>query len=230
MNSDLSVDHRYQDELSALRVLFSPSIVDAVLPRVREIYEYTKDAWNKYTEMLRDRQVRYLLIAEAPPWSPEGTPQYTLDPRSRWTTFIQAVAGAFQLPPASYADSLETLAARGFLLLDSIPFAMDYSAKRGSKKYADLIRLTTASYLQSKLDGSALRWSRDLRIAFGVLRNARAIMAATPQLKVAGAQFALSEEMVGVSGAGYPDAGRLRTAFALDRGGHSDNSETRIPA
>jgi len=216
MNSDLNIDHRYRDELSALRALFSPSIVDAALPRIREIHEYTENAWHRYTEMLRHREVRYLLIAEAPPWSAEGTPQYMLDARSRFSTFIQAVSSAFMLRPSSYADVLDALAERGFLLLDSIPFAMDYSSKRGTKRYDDLVRLTATSYLKANLDDSSLSWSNDLRIAFGVKRNARALLRALPCLPLGGRDHPLSMEMVAVSGAGYPDAAQMRAIYRLD--------------
>jgi hypothetical protein len=113
--------------------------------------------WNQYVATLSGGIVRYVLIAEAPPWSAEGAPQYLLDPASPVRTLMRALRKVFpEADCESTADTLKPLARHGFLLVDSIPFAMNYSAKRSSKKYGDLIRLTTKSYLQAKIDSSSL--------------------------------------------------------------------------
>src|SRR5580698_3353172 len=61
---------RFQNELDALRKLFGPSKrLDVVLPRLREIYEYTERKWCAYAGQIPQGIVQYVLIAEAPPWS-----------------------------------------------------------------------------------------------------------------------------------------------------------------
>ena len=175
--------------------------------------------WQEYADQLDLRPVRYLLIAEAPPWSSQGTPQYLLDPESRVRTLMGALRTAF---PGAHAgssrDSLKTLAAKGFLLLDSSPFAMNYSSKRSSKKYDGLIGLTTTTYLQAKINSSDLTWSPDIRIAFSVKRNALSILKAIAQLSIGDRKRALSNKMIAVNGAGYPDAKRLREIYGLHTG------------
>ena len=88
-------EHRWRGELAVLEALFGKEKVKRDLPRVKEIHEYTELKWNEYADQLRDRVVRYLLIGEAPPWSPEGIPQFLLDPKSSsanaYASFAQSV-------------------------------------------------------------------------------------------------------------------------------------------
>jgi hypothetical protein len=89
-------EHRWRGELAVLEELFGKEKVKRDLPRVKEIHEYTESKWNEYADQLRDRVVRYLLIGEAPPWSPEGIPQFLLDPKSRVRTLMQLCAKCSQ--------------------------------------------------------------------------------------------------------------------------------------
>ena len=108
---------RFQNELDALRKLFGPSKrLDVVLPRLREIYEYTERKWCAYAGQIPQGIVQYVLIAEAPPWSPEGRPQFWLDPESG--VQLNALRHLFcrtRLDP--YANVLEVAAKHGFLIL-----------------------------------------------------------------------------------------------------------------
>jgi len=81
---------RFQDELDALRKLFGSSSVHAALPRLKEIYYYTEEKWHAYVKQIPEGVVRYVLIAEAPPWSRDGTPQFLLDPASRSRSLLDA--------------------------------------------------------------------------------------------------------------------------------------------
>src|SRR5271165_4857890 len=127
---------RFRTELSALRKLFGPANVDAAVPRLREIYDYTEAKWQAYADQIPEGVVRYLLIAEAPPWSDDGTPQFLLDPASRIRSLMSALRKVFSRASLrSSAETLKALASHGFLLLDSIPFAMNYSSKRSSPRY-----------------------------------------------------------------------------------------------
>jgi len=206
---------RFRTELCALRKLFGPASVDAAIPRLREIHDYTEAKWQAYADQIPGGVVRYLLIAEAPPWSDDGAPQFLLDPASRVRSFMGALRRVF--PRASLGSSAETLkvlARHGFLLLDSIPFAMNYSSKRSSPRYDDLIRLTAKTYLQAKIDASPLTWSPDFRVAFAVKRNAYAVISASDgQLSFGGQLHAVSTEQIAVNGAGYPDARKLRDLY-----------------
>ena len=62
---------RFENEFDALRKLF-PTRVDAALPRLREIYNYTEERWHEYAAEIPEGVVRYVLIAEAPPGAAMG--------------------------------------------------------------------------------------------------------------------------------------------------------------
>jgi hypothetical protein len=213
---------RFQDELDALRKVFGSSSVHAALPRLREIYYYTEEKWHAYVKQVPEGVVRYVLIAEAPPWSHDGTPKFLLDPASRIGPYMGALRQAFpQARRGSSADTLKVLAGHGFLLLDSIPFAMKYPSKeRSSQKYVNLLRLTTKTYLQAKIDASRLTWAPGLRVAFAVSLNARAIVKASGgQLSFGGNLHPVSTDQIAVNGAGYPDCKKLRYLYEIDRAG-----------
>jgi len=87
------------------------------------------------------------------------------------------------------------------------------SSKRRSGKYQQLVTVTAIA-VQEALRSSSLKWSPDLRIAFSVKLNAHAVIRALGgRLDLNGAVFDLSENLIAVTGAGYPDAEKLRALF-----------------
>ncbi|WP_454727939.1 MULTISPECIES: hypothetical protein [Cupriavidus] len=208
---------RFPSEFAALRGLFGSDRIDAALPRLQAIYDYTEAKWQAYAAQLPDGLVRYVLVAEAPPWSEHGVPQFLLDPASRVRTLMRALRKVFPgAADGSTADALAILARHGFLLLDSTPFAMNYAAKRASPRYEALIGLTTRTYLQAKIDALPLTWSPSLRVAFAVKRNAGAIIHGSGgQLVFGGRPHAISMDQVAINGAGYPDATALRDLYRI---------------
>ena len=140
----LSLKQSLPDEISVLKELFGVDQVEGKLRRLNEIHEYTEGKWRDYVAKLG--QVNYLLIAEAPPWSATGVPQYVLDPASRSRALMRALQKVFCLKTEGNtldaSEALAEFARRGLLIVDSIPFAMDYSKKRSSRKYDNLVRST----------------------------------------------------------------------------------------
>jgi hypothetical protein len=214
-----SLEDRFPLELSALVALFGQTQVANALPRLNQIHEYTEAKWRDYVARLRDRRVSCLLIAEAPPWSATGMPQYVLDPASDSRVLMKALRGTFLRSSVSTqfdADrALAEFAQQGLLIVDSIPFAMDYRKKRSRRKYNTLVRLTAQSYLREKLLSASLSWSPNLCVAFGFKLNALAIMNGLDNhLDLGQVRLVLGAEQIAVNDAGYPDAGKLRALFA----------------
>ncbi|MBL4700649.1 MAG: hypothetical protein JKX85_05250 [Phycisphaeraceae bacterium] len=207
----------YSSEIDLLKELYGSDEVARCLPRIREIFEFTEAKWGEYVRSLGKTPVRYLLIAEAPPWSEKDKEiQYVLDPASRIRSFMGAIRGAFvDDRGATAVECLAVLAKEGFLVVDSLPFAMEYTKKRSSKKYDQLISATVSKYLQPKIKNSGLEWSPEVKVAFAVKRNARSIMKSASKIELGGKEVALSEEMIAVNGAGYPCAKRLKENFQL---------------
>ena len=214
----LTLEQRFPEELSVLPELFSEARVRASLPRLNAIHDRTEAWWHQYVSQLPGGLVNFLLIAEAPPWSGTGMPsKYVLDPASRPRTLMRALRKAFSVAEEHDASmALMEFAHRGLLVVDSIPFAMNYSERRSSVKYDALVRLTAQSYLQEKLGSPSLSWAPCLRIAFSLKLNALAVMKGLGHgLSLVGRRVALSSEMIAVNRAGYPDADKLRSIWCI---------------
>lgn len=213
-----SLETRFSDELAILKRLFGTTSIN--LTRINLVYDYTEQKWREYIDQIPDGVIKYLLIAEAPPATADGPPPYFLDPAARPRTLMQAVSGAFfgdlVYKQLGSERTLAKLAQQGFLMVDSIPFAMDYKARRSRKAYADLVALTAKKYMLAKLAASSLSWSRDLRIAFSVPKNAHRVMRGLQRrLKVGEMSLTLSEDMIAVDRSNYPRADVLRAVFRL---------------
>ena len=212
----------FSTELQVLTGMFGREQIAADFPRLNEIHQCTEKMWRDYVKRLPGRSVRYLLIAEAPPWSPPGRrPEYVLDPASRSRTLMRALRRAFLSPALSMGldgdQALGEFAEQGLLVVDSIPFAMNYLNSRSKPQYGTLVGLTVHSYLRKKLLSSSLSFSPKMRIAFSVKKNAVAIIKALgPQLVLEKAKFVLIPEQIGVNEAGYPDADKLRCIYGLE--------------
>jgi hypothetical protein len=208
----------YSAELAALETLFGKEKVAQYLPRLNYIHEHTEALWHNYASQIPGGRVNFLLIAEAPPWSEKDRPAFALDPDPPVPSgFLTAVRKAFDCRDQHPTVALPALAERGFLLLDSIPFAMPYASQfRAKVHYDELVRLSAASYMRRKIESSGLSFSPHLRIAFSLKMHARSILKALHRNLHAGGQaYPLSEDMIAVNGAGYPCSTRLRAAFGF---------------
>lgn len=128
---------------------------------------------------------------------------------------MSALRKAFPAASELPADkALAEFARQGFLIVDSIPFSMEYTSnKRKSVTYQQLIGVTVSA-LQEALRSSPFRWSRNLRIAFSVKLNALAVIRALEgRLDLNSTVLDLSETLIAVSNAGYPDGAKLRALF-----------------
>ena len=213
------LDKDYKRELRVLEDLFGRETVASNLPRLQKIHDYTERKWRAYARQVPDGRVKYLLIAEAPPWSAEGTPEYVLDPKSSPRTLMRALrsglltkAEATTLGPDA---ALAAFARMGLLIIDSLPFSMSYSGRRSSPHYSRLVELAAPSYLMPKLT-SVVDWAADLRVAFSVEGNALALIRALDgRLDLGVVQVAIGPELIATNAAHYPDAVKLARIYGL---------------
>src|SRR6266704_298014 len=129
----MSLQIRFAGELEILSRLFGTVQVTSRLPRLNTVSDYAERKWSEYVKAIPGGEVKYLLIAEAPPGTDDDPPLFFLDPECRPRTLMQAVSGAF-FSQSGYQllgcrRTLAALAQRGFLMVDSIPFAMKYSSR-----------------------------------------------------------------------------------------------------
>ena len=213
---------KYQNEFEALIRLFGKEEVLSKVNRLNEIHHFTESIWNEYVSSIPEGEILYLLIAEAPPWSETGRPQYFLDHKSRSRSVLNAVKKAFF--PTNFSsrlsnkEVLKELSQMGFLIIDSIPFSMDYSQsnKRSTVAYYKLISQSINGYFYEKINNPTLKWASELRIAFSLKRNALAVIDALDGRSILEKkQISIGEEQIAVNGAGYPDANKLKKNFGL---------------
>jgi hypothetical protein len=210
---------RFSEEILILSDIFGSGRVGKALPRLQEIYEHTERFWRAYVRRLPGGIVKYLLIAESAPWSDDGRPQFVLDPASRSRTLLNALKGAFfDASPRDSEEALLELARRGLLIVDSTPFAMDYSGKRYKNSYQRLLDRTAQTYLLRKLASHSLSWSPDLRVGLAFKCNGKAVISALGGwLRLPEIRRRLDTRLIAANGAGYPDANKLRAIFRLRR-------------
>ena len=214
----------FSEALALLEALYSPEQVTAEMARMEAVFAESEQLWADYLAQVPERKVRYLMIAEAPPCTDSEVLQYIFNPAARPRTLITALVKAFFGDPIykeiGMAATLAELADRGFLLVDAIPFAMPFSkgGKRGKTGYGELIQATARSYMLNKLNASGIQWDPDLRIAFSLRKTAEAVIAAFPEgipFEALGKSVPISDEMVAVNAANYPDAEKIKALYGL---------------
>ena len=211
---------KYTRGFNLLIDLFGSEISDTKVARLNEIHDRTEDLWKRYVKMIPNQAIKYVLFAEAPPWSDSGSPQYILDPESKPRTLMRALSKAFFGGPI-YKDvgvprTLEMLAEQGFLVLDTLPFAMHYGQKRSRSTYPKLVTECCATYLKEKTSSSKLKWNDEVRLAFGFKVNARSVINALGgKIQLGEIKHLLSEDLIAVTGAGYPDGKHLGEIYGI---------------
>lgn len=214
---------RFSKETTILEALFGEISQDR-WRRLDEIFERSEEFWHQALDMIPERRIKYMMIAEAPPWSPFGEVEYFYNPLSKSRTFLNAICNAFFeehiYTTRGIDKALSELGQRGFLLCDSIPFAMNYSTgnKRARQDYRRLVEMTTTTYMEKKLTESGIKWADTICVAFGVYRNARVIIdkyRGQFPLGCSGRMIPINEQLIAVNKAGYPCRDRLKTIFKI---------------
>jgi len=187
-------------------------------------YAITEEKWEENIQRLMKYNVRikYLLFGEAAPRTLEGEINYIYNNcHGSWCTAI--VEGL--LLPLQVSDGveqkLEKLAQRQFLLVDTMPFSVNYNNPnnyRNKNDYKELVKLCAQSYLRDKLFDPRLQWDSDVKIAFGVKKNAEAMMESFPKgfSLPNGQKVDFSLDLVVSNAANYPEAEKIRGVFGIN--------------
>jgi len=212
---------KYVEPLEILKKLFGDVLIEQNIERLEKIYEFCEVKWTENLERLSKTQVKYLIIAEAPPWT-EETKQikyfYAIDESKEHIKFSVLLRGLWKsfFGEQNREDILTQLAQKGLLLVDTIPFAMDYKGKRGNQRYNILVN-SCKNYLEDKLKNPRINWSSEVKVAFAFKLNAKAVISVFPNglTLPSGQKILLNEDMIAANNAGYPDAKKLKKIFCL---------------
>ncbi len=208
---------RYGPQYELLKDLFPRTNFSC--ERLNQIFVCTEALWDKNLHRLKGKEVKYLLIAEAPPWTPENmeikyfyNKNNTVRQNLRgtlWKTF-------YDLPtPTEPGEIFEAFAEKGFILMDTLPFAVEYKTIRASPRYGDLIQ-QCSPFLYDKINNSCINWSNKPKVALAFRLNGRAIISAySGEICLKTHKVELNEDIIAAGGANYPTATNLRRIFCL---------------
>jgi len=219
----VSLEKEFSNELKILFSLFGRQTVEEKLPRLNDIYSESERLWHIQLDMIPERKVRYLLIAEAPPWSEIGDIVYVYNPKSDPRTLLKAVTKAFfgrlVYNTIGVEKTLKLLAQQGFLIIDSIPFAMAYSekSKRQRSNYRKLLQATSDSYLLKILNNSGILWGKNLKTAFGFTINGKTIIDKfRGRIPIESSiEIIVDSNSISADRSGFPNANRLKEIYGL---------------
>ena len=215
----MRIEDNYPQDLNKLSELFGQGEINAKLHILNEIHAVVEEAWNSNVERLfsRNISIKYLFIGEAAPPIKEN--YFYHDCSGKWCQPI--VDAMFVWSERSYDLQVmyDKLADKRFLLVDTLPFAMDYSIRkqRGKPAYGQLVKMCAYSYLHDKLFDKRLKWDIDVSVAFGLRKNAEAMIQAFPKgFKLPNGQVILFKaEQIAVTAANYPSRDRIKEVFDL---------------
>lgn len=191
---------------------------------LNHIYAITEKKWEENVQRLMkyDVRIKYLMLGEAAPRTLEGEINYFYNNcHGSWYTAI--VEGL--LLPQQVSDSVEQkldkLAQRQFLLVDTMPFSVNFNKPnnyRNKIAYKELVKLCAHSYFRDKLFDPRLQWDSDVKIAFGVKKNAEAMMESFPKgfNLPNGQKVNFSLDLVVTHVDDYPCADRIRNVFGIN--------------
>ena len=187
------------------------------------VYGVTEEKWEENVQRLvkNNTYIKYLVIGEAAPETLAGEVSYFYNNcHGSWCKALVEGVIPWHQVPADTEQKFEELARRQFLLADTMPFAINYSVanRRGKKTYKELVKMCANSYLRKKLFDPRLKWADEVKVAFGVKKNAMAMIDAFPNgfSLPNGQVINFSLDMVATTEANYPHAGRISKVFGLD--------------
>ena len=219
----MTLSEKYPECFEILRNLFGDDIVDQRWNRLCEIYNTCERKWQENLNRLN--KVKYLLIAEAAPWSENGTVNYFYNTfNGSWCSRIWKAF--YDDPPPNDVDrALILLAEKQFLLIDSLPFAMKYNTnQRNNPLYNELIICCKDLFLK-KLNIKKIKWGKKVKIALAFKKNGQSIINAFPdgiQLPN-GQKIKLGPCHIATDRSNYTNSKKLRSIFRLNQSGNSIN-------
>lgn len=194
-----------------------------ILPaHLNSVYAVTEAKWEENVQRLveHNTHIKYLVIGEAAPETMAGEVSYFYNNcHGNWCKALVDGIIPWQQVPAETEEKFRELARRQFLLADTMPFAINYSVanRRNKKAYKELVGMCANSYLRRKLFDQRLKWADEVKLAFGVKKNAMAMMEAFPNgFSLPNGQIIkFSLDLVATTEANYPHAAQIRRVFGL---------------
>jgi hypothetical protein len=157
--------------LEELNKLFPNQINEETKVILKKIFHNTEKSWISNVSRFPNKIIKYLLICETPPLN--GTYFYS----GANTRLFTTVWKTFFIDPicVNPNNAYQCLADKGFLLIDTLPYAMNYkTANRKNPVYDELIQKYLHWWI-NKLNSNFI-FAPDLKIAFGFKLNGLSVI------------------------------------------------------
>jgi len=208
----------FNNNLHLLENLFGKNLIAERRNRLLEIFKNTEQSWYNNLDRIKNKKIECLLIAEAPPWSENGTPRYFYNKiessyhKRIWKTFFP-----FKAIPTDNEQAFNMLIDNKFLLIDSLPYAMNYKGKRNNENYQKLVK-ECICWWKEKLTDEKIGFTENVKISFAFKVNGNSIIKAlNGRILLQNTQtIELNKELIAADRSGYTNSERLREIFKLN--------------
>lgn len=206
----------FENNISLLEKVIGKNQVTEQINRLKYIFENTENCWSKNLDRFENQKIKYLLICEAPPYSETEIPIYFYNQfdlnfnKIVWKTFFPN-----KKFPKNSEEYYQKLADAGFLLVDNLPFPIQYtSAQRKKSAYKKLL-LNSFEWFLQHLKQEKLKISKDVKIAFGFKLNAIQFIELTEGklLLTEKREVLYNRDNICANDAGYPDSNKLSKIY-----------------
>ncbi len=207
----------FENNLLLLKKLFPNQInLNTEAQLIKELRR-TERIWLNNKKRYKNKEIKYLLIGEAPPFSGKYFYSSTKNDLFKrvWEVFFSSSICAKK------EDAYQCLANEGFLLVDSIPYHMNYSqsGKRNSP-YNSLISYSLCWWRDNL--NKHFSFHKDLKIAFAFEKNGNEIIKASGgNITIGGEIRKLNVNQIAVNKAHYTSPVELVRVFKLRKLGKS---------
>lgn len=208
-----------QDNINLLVDLFGKSLISEKLERLRYIHANTEHNWLLNLRRYEGHEIKYLLFCEAPPFSEESVPTYFYNQTKGnlnskiWKTFFGRTK-----KPVLDEEYYQKLAEKGFLLIDTLPFSMQYSSKQRRHVAYNKLLENYLDQIINKLNHKEIKISSEVQIAFGFKLNALCFINVTGGKlllkKYRTLQFDASK--IAADNSGFTNIAKLSKIFSLE--------------
>jgi hypothetical protein len=208
----------FDDNIETLIHLFKENKVEPRIDRLRDIFHSVELAWYRNLSRFDGKRIGKILIGEAAPWSENGLPRYFYNRiESRYHNRIWKGINPDICLPSDHEKAYRMLAAKGFLLIDSLPYSMNYKGKMSNKYYIQLIQNSLLWWIE-KLNNCGLDFEDKLSIAFAFKINGKSIMnELNHNLKLKGKEaLPLSDNLISADGSGFTNSNYLSKILEIN--------------
>ncbi len=200
---------------SEFELLFPTAFLDDNWELLIQNHLVNQEFWRIQTLEIGLKRIKYLLICEAPPFSHVPFKYFYNGHASSLLTRVWKSFFPNTPIPRDLNKAYLALSSQGFLLVDSLPFALPYKTDiRKKSAYLSLISQYLADWTKAINDNFIVE--ENLQIAFGFKINAlKIIESVNYKLKIGEYEFLVGENNIAADGSGMPISIKIKNIFNL---------------